>query len=110
MLPKKERLSRKEFSRFFSMGARIHSPVFQVVYTPYPTFHASVVVPKKVARLAVTRNRIRRRVYDILRTYKKTYGITGVYIYLCKQNIDTMAPHALNEEVITILKKINHTP
>lgn len=37
--------------------------------TGYPLYKAAVVVSKKVHKSAVVRNRIRRRIYEIVRTY-----------------------------------------
>lgn len=84
MLRKKERLKRKEFDRFFSTGTRYHSSALQVVYTPHNSFHASVVVPKKIVRKAVQRNKLRRRIYDILRNLNKEHGFVGTFIVLVK--------------------------
>lgn len=84
MLPKKERLSRDAFNRFFSLGRRYHSPYWTLVHAPSPTFHASIVVPKKIARLAVDRNRMRRRIYDIVRLFHKEQKLEGVFIFLVK--------------------------
>ena len=109
MLPKKERLTKKEFNRFFSMGRRLRTPLFQVVYAPYPTLHVSVGIPKKIARHAVTRNKIRRRVYEIVRVYHKEHRLAGVYIYLCTQNIATMKHHTVRDAIIEIIQKTNPT-
>lgn len=84
MLRKKERLSREEFNRFFSVGRRYHSPLFQLIYAPCDAFHASVVVPKKVIKLAVGRNKLRRRAYDTLRHIKSEKGVVGVFIFIAK--------------------------
>jgi len=105
MLPKKERLSRAEFNRFFSMGKRMHSPSVQVVYSPHPELHASVVVSKKVARLAVKRNKIRRRIYDIVRNYRLQNPVTGVFIFLTKPSVNTLTYEALKDEIQTCIQK-----
>lgn len=99
MLPKKERLSRQEFNRFFSLGKRTHSPAFQVVYSPYAELHVSVVVPKKIAKSAVKRNKIRRRMYDIVRRYRAEVGVVGVFIFLVKPAVLTLSYQKLREEV-----------
>ncbi len=113
MLPKKERLSREEFNRFFSVGKRFQTPSLQVVYAPHTTFHASVVVGKKVAKGAVLRNKIRRRIYDIVRRHKSMYQDKGVFIFFTKAGIEKKSYAQLKEDVETvlgtILKKINHT-
>lgn len=71
MLKKKERLTRAEFDRFFSVGKRIHTPLLQIIYSPSDTFHGSVVVGKKVYKSAVDRNRLRRQLYAFLRQFYK---------------------------------------
>jgi ribonuclease P protein component len=99
MLPKKERLSRKEFNRFFSIGKRFHFPTFQVVYAPYTTLHVSVVVSKKIAKTAVHRNKVRRRIYDIVRNYRTENSLTGVFIFFTKQPVTLLTYAKLQEEV-----------
>ncbi len=106
MLAKKDRLSRTEFNRFFAVGKRYHSPSFQIVSVPYPTFHASVVVSKKIAKRAVMRNKIRRRIYDILRHYTKAEALHGVYIVLTKSGVEKRSYHELKEEMHTQLGHI----
>lgn len=95
MLSKKERLTRQDFSRFFSSGRRYHSSFFTLVYTPSPALHASVVVPKKVVPKAVDRNTIRRRLYSTLR------GEHGVFIVLLKKPGTLVAPEVLRESLRT---------
>lgn len=99
MLPKKERLSRNEFNRFFSAGKRIHTPLFTLVYTPCHELHTAVVVPKKCAPLAVVRNKIRRRVYESVRQYRKMHGFCGVCIFIVKKGIQEVTYPTLAKEV-----------
>lgn len=88
------------------MGKRAHSPLYTIVYSPSPTFHASVVVSKKVARLAVDRNKIRRRIYDILRRYQSRTGVTGVCIVLTKATVRGKAYAEMSEDITTQLSRI----
>ncbi len=107
MLPKKERLSRQEFNRFFSIGKKTHTPSLQLVYAPHATFHASVVVSKKVAKLAVRRNKIRRRIYDIVRRYRTEMNNTGVFIFLTKSGIEKKTYAGMKEEVQSCMESID---
>lgn len=109
MLKKKNRLSKKEFNRFFSSGKRHHSPTLLVVYVPHSEFHAAVVVSKKIAKNAVKRNKIRRRVYGILHGLFKTSGVTGVYIVVVKQSAVVPTVTTLKEELTTLLGRISNT-
>lgn len=86
MLRKKERLKRADFSHFFSLGKRTHTPYFTIVFAPHTTSHGSVVVSKKIARKAVDRNKLRRRIYDILRRELRGDAPQGVYILLVKKD------------------------
>lgn len=106
MLPKKERLSREEFNRFFSMGKRSHSPSFQCIYAPFSSLHASVVVSKKIAGKAVDRNRIRRRIYDIVRHYRSDTQLKGVFIFVAKPDVRKISYQSLKEEIYSHLQKL----
>ncbi|QQR64725.1 ribonuclease P protein component [Candidatus Kaiserbacteria bacterium] len=99
MLPKKERLSRLEFNRFFSVGKRYHSPLFTLVYAPSPALHVSVVVSKKISNHAVVRNKIRRRIYDIVRHYRTETEVRGVFIFLTKKGVENTPYTSLKSEV-----------
>jgi len=106
MLQKAQRLTRLAFDTFFKTGKRFHSPTLTVVYTPHKAFHGSVVVGKKVAKLAVRRNTIRRRIYDQLRTVVHDTGATGVYIVLVKPTFNSLTRTAARAEVQSLLYKI----
>ena len=103
MLPKKKRLKRKDFNRFFSSGKKKNTPQLTLVYSPHPTFHASVVVSKKVARTAAKRNKLRRQIYDILRGAQKESKTTGVYILITKPKIVELSYQKLKEHIIKII-------
>lgn len=64
MLSKKQRLTKKDFP--FKPARRAVFAFGTCAYAPGPS-RAAVVVSKKIAPHAVTRNRIRRRVYAALR-------------------------------------------
>lgn len=99
MLSRKNRLSRTAFNRFFSLGRRIHSKSFLLVYAPHDSFLVSVVVSKKVAPRAVDRNRIRRRIYDIVRHAAIEDTVRGVFIFITKQP-------ALREELASFREEV----
>lgn len=109
MLAKKERLDRKEFDRFFASGRRFHTKNLQLIYSPHPTFHGSVVVGKKVFKLAVRRNRLRRQLYAALYQVKVRDERTGVYIVLAKPSAGTLSKNALRPEVEALVAQV-HPP
>ncbi len=107
---KKERLSRAEFNRFFSVGKRQNSPYFQLVYTPHNELHASVVVSKKVEKTAVKRNKLRRRVYDIVRIYTHGRSVVGVFILIAKPGARVLTFPAIKADILDLIGRATRTP
>lgn len=110
MLKKKERLTKKEFDRFFSSGRRYHTPLLTMVHTPTEDFHGAVVVGKKVFKMAVDRNRLRRRLYNILYRLSQEKELKGVYIILTKpeaKNADFSNLKTTLEDSLSNLKTNN---
>ena len=109
MLAKAARLRSSEFREFIARGKRFTFPELSIVYTPHTTFHASVVVSKKVAKRAVLRNALRRRVYAVLYRLLKQTGRTGVYVIYLRPAAAQLPRRALNatvaERIATVLKK-----
>lgn len=106
MLPKRERLSRKDFDRFFKTGRRYQNEYYTLVYTAHPSFHASVVVPAKVEKRATRRNKIRRRVYDIVRHCVDVRERGGVCIVLVKSPALTASYDELKLALEALLDKV----
>lgn len=53
-------------------GKTVRGPLFALKYTPNArrqTYRLAIVVSKKVHKTAVGRNRIRRRLYEVFRSY-----------------------------------------
>ena len=104
MFSAKERLSRSDFTQYFKMGRRYQTPVLTLVYFPAVPFGVSAVVGKKVAKLAVGRNRVRRRIYAAMRESFTVAGITtGVYIVIAKPGADGATRAAVAAEVSILL-------
>lgn len=105
MLKKNDRLTTKEFDRFFSSGRRHHASLFTLIHSGHPTFHGAVVVGKKIYKQAVKRNRLRRRLYSILYRLSREKDLPGVYIILVKP----VAATATFAELKLALEKLVHT-
>lgn len=106
MLKQTERLNRLDFSKFFKRGKRWHFPHLTIIYHDYPTLHASVVVSKKVAKTAVRRNKIRRRIYARLHNILKAKNKTGVFIIITKPSYDTLQRTAADELLVASIAPI----
>jgi len=69
MLTKNQRLTRDEFSTVFEHGKRINSDAFTLIYAPSKeTPKASAVVSKKIAGGVITRNLLKRRLYNVIKS------------------------------------------
>jgi ribonuclease P protein component len=107
MLPRKKRLNKKEFDRFFSLGRRFHSPHLTLVAHASPAFQASAVAPKKIFKTAVSRNKFRRRVYDVFERTLREKTMRGAYICIAKSGAETIRYEALKEELSVLIHKTN---
>lgn len=71
-----------------------------------PIYRAAVVVSRKVSKSAVVRNRLRRRVYEIVR--KNSARITGPYdlvFSVYDQQVAGMSHASLQKTILTQLKQ-----
>jgi ribonuclease P protein component len=109
-LPKrpKKRLSRSELEHLFRKGRKFRHSEFPLTYlvNQRPSCRFSVIVSKKVNPKAVDRNKVRRRIYEILRTN----------IHIFPQNIDLAiniridvrptSYHQLQDQLLKILHHV----
>ncbi len=105
MLKKKERLSRTEFNRSFSIGKRIHCPSLQLIVDANGSFHGSAVVGKKIYKKAVDRNKIRRCLYGVLYAFYKNHTAEKTYIVIAKPAIKGMTRSAYKLELQELLQR-----
>ncbi len=83
MLPSSKRLSTPLFKKVMEEGKIFHSPLFLARLLKVEGVNRfSVAVPKKIAKTAVERNKIRRRFYSALRPLdpKISPSVQGVFI------------------------------
>lgn len=88
MLPSTKRLSRYIFTAFLaSPGIKtVFNPLGTLKYKEGSGFRASVVISSKYEKRAVSRNKLRRRLYSLFEQYIKDFGGTSEYIlYTSKQ-------------------------
>lgn len=114
MLPKKNRVSKKEVDLIFKIcppngreGKSITSPnlTFKYFKNNSPEVKISFIASKSVAKLAVKRNLLRRRGYLALgrRLDRFPVGIIGIFIF--KKYQDDIS--IIENEIKIILEKIN---
>ena len=113
MLPRSQRLPTKLFDAVLNKGRIIHSPAFYLRTLKISSednikpgqSKISIVVPVKVAKKAVVRNRIRRLSY---RAVKKIYGSmlpSICVIVFAKQPVCQMETEDLEKEIKDVFVK-----
>lgn len=107
MLGKSQRLSRRAFSTTFRSGRRYQSPHLTLIHAPAAHFAGAVVVGKKVAKLAVTRNRVRRRLTATLRESPVTTQYPGAFIIITKPGAASISRRALRAELVELLARVD---
>ena len=107
MLPKKNRADTKTVEKIFKVGRFLNSPslTFKFILNQGNNKKISFIAPKSIAKLAVKRNFLRRRGYNVLQKYLKDFpdGILGVFIF--RKLEDNVL--ILENEIKNILSKIN---
>lgn len=104
MISKAYRISKNDFELIKKKGFPVHGSLFSLRYVKNPenTTHFSVVVSKKVAKSAVLRNKIRRRVYSIVsKTPKKPYKIA----FFAKKGAEKLTFKETEQDILKLLEK-----
>ncbi len=97
MFKKSNRLTKSEFEEYYKIGRKIHLPHLTIVIHKIPTLKTAVVAGKKVAKSAVRRNTLKRRVNAILR--KQVTKDLGVLIIILKPSFNSL-PRKTAEEFV----------
>jgi ribonuclease P protein component len=107
MLPKKQRLTRKEIDKILKGGHTVSSPSFRVKYSINNiSFKVASVVSKKISKLAVTRNSLRREIYNsVLKHKEETKKLEGLNLVVFMQK--RIEKENLDLELSKTLEKIN---
>jgi ribonuclease P protein component len=111
MLPKINRIKKKkDFELIFKKGASFKSPSFilKVLKTSLEYSRFGFVVSQKVSKKAVERNKIRRRLSEIVKKQKIKPGLDLVFISLASaKNKDFLNFKKETEDILIKAKAIN---
>ncbi|MEK7148496.1 MAG: ribonuclease P protein component [Patescibacteria group bacterium] len=106
MLPRKNRISKQAFPAPKRQGLRVFSPLFSgTFYKNEGELRVAIVVSKKTAKTAVTRNLIRRRFYEILHPNLKSFTQQGFLVFYPKKETATVDFSYLKTEIESVLRK-----
>ena len=86
-------------------GRRVSVPLFRLIFSKSwdNEHHVSVVVSKKVAKTAVMRNLIRRRMYDVIREILNTYQKRMVIVVFPTKEVATAPLSLIREQLHSLL-------
>lgn len=89
-------------------GFNLHGRYLSLRYATKSSgdYRAAVVVSKKVDKRAVVRNRIRRRLFEIIRV---ECGLSGkpidVVVYVKTADVATLSPMELKQDLVVLTRK-----
>ena len=107
---KKRRLTQPEFKQIFNTGKRFHNPALTLICASpgsSPIGKVAVSVPKSVSRLAVGRNRLRRRIYQALQQYSEINQLPGDLILIAKSPLKELSELELIKAVTYLISSVN---
>ena len=104
MLPKRERLSVKDIASL-SQGRSVFGSLVSLRFLPAKEAKYSVSVSKKVAKRAVDRNRIKRRVYSAVRKAKGASSIPYSVMLMPKRECLTAPLADIQSEIEALFRK-----
>lgn len=115
IVPKKiNRITYKIFKNLLKEGFYFNGEVLRILYSTNVknSYRFSVAVSKKMAKRAVDRNRIKRRIRVLISDYLQKNSISGVYfVVFIKSNIEDIDYKTLktiiNKDLDNYIKKIN---
>ena len=93
----------------YTKGKAVRSQLFTVKYienTRRKHSRFSVVVSKKVVKSAVGRNRIRRRLYEYIRTHQsQLHGVYDIVVICTSSELRTLPYAQIDEQLTTLFTK-----
>lgn len=104
MLPKKKRVTKSTFQDIMNKGGITPGSFFVFRYIKQEKPAYAFVIPKKLVKMAVKRNSLRRKGYNILRAYSLKVN-AGIFFY--KKEGISASTQELKLDIDSILKKIH---
>ncbi len=93
----------------YQKGKSIYSRNAKLLWLPsIGAYRVAVVVSKKVHKSAVVRNRIRRRIYEVVRVFYKDIELARDLVFVVQAAaLATMPAEQFQREMIDLLKKVD---
>jgi len=111
VLPKQHRLDRKEFDVVWKKGRRIRGQTLSLIVLPAEDKNEpskiGIIVTKKVAKLAVDRNKLKRQIRNVLNPHMLKFLPTGQRTVVMVFPVEKPRKYqAIKEELTTLFSKI----
>jgi len=110
MLSKNRRIARKQFLGLFQGAKKIHSSHFSLLIKAIGSNNASsfsIIASKKVLPRAVSRARLRRRVYNIIKKQLTNFKPSFEALFIAKAGIQKLSFSELEDEITALIEKAN---
>jgi ribonuclease P protein component len=109
MFKKSSRIEKKDVIKVIKEGVAYHSPSFllKVLKNPLKTTLFAVIVSKKVAKTAVSRNRNKRRVREIMKKQAKNIPQGCFYIIMLKKDLNKSLFQDIEKETNELLAQVS---
>ena len=100
--------SNQDFNDVIKTGDCLKNKYFILYYksSNYPVYRFGISVPKKFCN-AVNRNKLKRKVRNILDNYKNLYSKQKDYIIIVRKSCLNEDYQTLEDNLVYLLKKIN---
>lgn len=106
MLSKEHRLTHRESDLLLQTGTSRSSRLFSVkVRDGFDRTKCAVAVSKKVAKKAVERNRIRRRVYAAIREIFDSLPQGSHFLFFARSGVKTASFEEIKNEIVSLIKR-----
>ncbi len=96
----------REFTNIINQNQKVKSKYFSIYYQKSEKTHYGISVPKKIGN-AVTRNKIKRQLKNIIYNNEKDIQQTFNYVIIIKEAILSLDYIGLEKELLYIIKKVS---
>lgn len=104
----KEKIIKKseDFTKIINSNNKVKSKYFSIYYVSSEKNHYGITVPKKIGN-AVTRNKIKRQIKNIIYNNEKDILLGYNYVIIIKEAVKNVPYSDLEKELLYIIRKVS---
>jgi len=107
MLAKKNRLKKSSVKYILKKGHKVATKHFVFKYINGEDLHIGIQISNKTQKSAVKRNKLRRQIYEIIRTNKKHINLKKQILITIRRITTPLTFNQLKTKLLNDLTKIN---